>query len=297
MESEQAIAALGALAHAGRLDIFRLLVRRAPDEVPAGEIAAALGLRSSTTSNQLAELERAGLIASRRDGRVVRYRPRLDAAAELIGFLGAECCRGRPEACAPLLAQGFTQGPGMRAAARGETEDGTMKADGKFNILFLCTGNSARSVFAEAIIKEIGADRFNGFSAGSQPRGSVHPRAAALLANRGIDPSQFRSKSWDEFAGPDAPEMDFVVTVCDQAANEPCPYWPGQPMTSHWGVPDPALVEGNDAEIGLAFAEAYRVLYNRISIFISLPIESLERLSLQKKMDEIGEMRSEDFEG
>lgn len=165
----------------------------------------------------------------------------------------------------------------------------------KYNILFLCTGNSARSIFAEAIVNDVCKDKFAGFSAGSQPRGEVHPLAGAFLESQGYDPSQFRSKSWDEFAQPGAPEMDFVVTVCDQAANEQCPFWPGQPVTSHWGVPDPAKAVGNEAEIGLAFADAFRFLYNRISIFGSLPIESLDRIALQREVDAIGKTKLQDF--
>ncbi len=169
------------------------------------------------------------------------------------------------------------------------------RPDGKFNILFLCTGNSARSIFAEALVNDLGRSKFHGYSAGSDPRGAIHPRAAKLLEDWGYDVSQYRSKSWDEFAEPDAPKMDFVITVCDQAASETCPIWPGQPITSHWGIPDPAQATGNDAEIVLAFSEAFRFMRNRVSIFVSLPIESLEKLTLQAKVDEIGQTKPEDF--
>jgi len=157
-----------------------------------------------------------------------------------------------------------------------------------YNVLFLCTGNSARSILAEAIVNREGIGRFRGFSAGSSPRGEVHPYALDLLARLNHDTGFARSKSWDEFAAPDAPEMDFVFTVCDQAAAEECPYWPGQPMTAHWGLPDPAAATGSEAEIRLAFSETYRMLRNRISIFVNLPLASLDRLSLQKHLDEIG---------
>ena len=159
----------------------------------------------------------------------------------------------------------------------------------RYNVLFLCTGNSARSILAEAILRQQGAGRFEAFSAGSQPKGAVHPFAIELLENLKHDTSFARSKSWDEFAAPDAPVMDFVFTVCDNAANEACPVWPGQPMTAHWGIPDPAAVEGTDAEKHLAFAEAYRQLNNRISAFLSLPLASIDRLSLQAKLREIGQ--------
>lgn len=157
-----------------------------------------------------------------------------------------------------------------------------------FNVLFLCTGNSARSIIAEACLNREGRGRFTAYSAGSHPKGEVHPLAIELLQRSNYDVSGFRSKSWDEFAVAGAPQMDFVFTVCDQAAAEACPVWPGQPMTAHWGVPDPAAVEGTDTVKAIAFADTYRMLNNRISIFVNLPIDSLDRLSLQKKLHDIG---------
>ena len=157
------------------------------------------------------------------------------------------------------------------------------------NVLFLCTGNSARSLMAEAILNREGAGRFRAFSAGSQPSGAPHPQALALLNREHHDISALRSKSWDEFDGPDAPKMDFVFTVCDNAASEPCPFWPGHPVTAHWGLPDPAAATGNEAEIALAFADTYHMLRNRISLFVSLPHGSLDRLSLQKSLKDIGQ--------
>jgi len=160
--------------------------------------------------------------------------------------------------------------------------------DKPYNVLFLCTGNSARSIMAEAIIDRLGQGRFKGFSAGSHPKGAAHPFALDLLERLNYATDGLRSKSWDEFARPEAPRMDFVFTVCDDAAKEECPYWPGQPMTAHWGLPDPAAVQGTEAERRLAFADAFRMLNNRISIFVSLPMESLDKLSLQKRLAEIG---------
>jgi arsenate reductase len=157
-----------------------------------------------------------------------------------------------------------------------------------FNVLFLCTGNSARSILAESIMNREGKGKFVGYSAGSHPKGEVHPFAIDLLKKLNHPTSQLRSKDWQEFAAPGAPEMDFVFTVCDNAANEVCPVWPGQPMSAHWGISDPAAAEGSEAERRLAFADAYRQLNNRISIFVSLPIQSLDKLSLQKRLDEIG---------
>jgi arsenate reductase (thioredoxin) len=163
-------------------------------------------------------------------------------------------------------------------------------ADRAFNVLFLCTGNSARSIMAEAILNKLGAGKFRAFSAGSQPKGWVHPETLRLLQSLDYDTSRFRSKSWSEFADPGAPLLDFVFTVCDNAAGETCPVWPGQPMTAHWGVPDPAEARGNSAEIALAFKDAYRMLNQRIGIFTSLPLRSLDQLSLQQKLREIGRL-------
>jgi protein-tyrosine-phosphatase len=157
-----------------------------------------------------------------------------------------------------------------------------------YNVLFLCTGNSARSIMAEAILNREGIGKFKAFSAGSQPRGAVHPYTTDLLSRLNYDVSQYRSKTWDEFAAPDAPVMDFVFTVCDQAAAEVCPLWPGQPMSAHWGLPDPVQATGNEIEQRLAFSEAYRMLRNRLTIFVSLPISSLDNFALQKNLDQIG---------
>ncbi|EAP76110.1 MULTISPECIES: arsenate reductase ArsC [Roseovarius] len=157
------------------------------------------------------------------------------------------------------------------------------------NVLFLCTGNSARSLIAEAVMNREGLGRFRAFSAGSEPKDAPHPHTIELLQKLNHDTSTLRSKSWDEFAGPDAPHMDFVFTVCDNAANEPCPFWPGQPISAHWGLPDPAAVTGSEAEIGLAFLDTYRMLRNRISIFVNLPLSQLSGLALQEKLDDIGQ--------
>ena len=158
-----------------------------------------------------------------------------------------------------------------------------------YNVLFLCTGNSARSILAEAILAREGQGRFASYSAGSQPKGAVHPYALDLLRAFNHPIAQFRSKSWDEFAQPGAPALDFVFTVCDNAAAEVCPIWPGQPMTAHWGIPDPAAARGTEAEKRAAFADAYRMLLNRISVFVDLPIASLDRLTLQRHLRAIGE--------
>jgi protein-tyrosine-phosphatase len=161
-----------------------------------------------------------------------------------------------------------------------------------FNVLFLCTGNSARSIMAEAILSKLGAGKFRAYSAGSQPRGQVHPEALRLLKGLDHATSGLRSKSWNEFAKPGAPSLDFAFTVCDNAAGKTCPIWPGQPMTAHWGVADPAEARGTPAEIALAFKDTHRVLHQRIEVFAALPIRSLDQLRLQSKLKEIGRMGS-----
>jgi protein-tyrosine-phosphatase len=157
-----------------------------------------------------------------------------------------------------------------------------------YNVLFLCTGNSARSIMAEAVLNRAGRGKFRAFSAGSRPKGQVHPYALDLLKKLNYDITGLRSKGWNEFSRPDAPKLDFVFTVCDNAAHESCPIWPGQPMTAHWGVPDPVAATGTEAEMRLAFADALRMLTNRINIFVSLPLRSVDQLTLQRHLDSIG---------
>ena len=161
-----------------------------------------------------------------------------------------------------------------------------------FNVLFICTGNSARSIIAEAVLNRAGQGRFRAFSAGSQPKGFVHPYALDILRRTNYDVSGARSKSWKEFTGPDAPKLDFAFTLCDDAASEACPVWPGQPMTAHWGLPDPAAATGTEAEIRYAFADTLRMLTNRINVFVSLPLKSLDALSLQRQLDAIGKVKA-----
>ncbi len=160
-----------------------------------------------------------------------------------------------------------------------------------FNVLFICTGNSARSIMAEAVLNRAGQGRFRGFSAGSHPKGQVHPYVIDLLRRLNYDVSGARSKSWAEFTGPNAPKLDFAFTLCDDAAAEACPTWPGQPMTAHWGMPDPAAATGTEAEIRYAFADAMRMITNRINIFVSLPMKSLDQLTLQKQLDATGKTK------
>jgi arsenate reductase (thioredoxin) len=163
--------------------------------------------------------------------------------------------------------------------------------DGPYNVLFLCTGNSARSILAEAILNDRGKGRFKGFSAGSHPKGAVHPLALALLERMGLPTEGLRSKAWDEFAKPGGPPLDFIFTVCDNAAGEVCPIWPGKPMTAHWGQADPDAVEGSDLERANAFREAFRTLERRIELFLSLPLATVDRLALGTKVQQIGKAR------
>lgn len=170
-------------------------------------------------------------------------------------------------------------------------------AEKVYNVLFLCTGNSARSILAESILNRRGKGQFRGFSAGSHPNGRVNPFAIALLKQLEFPIEGLRSKSWDEFATPDSPHLDFVITVCDKAAGEVCPYWPGQPMTAHWGIPDPAAVEGTDVQKMMAFRQAFTAMATRIQLFLSLPIGSIDRMRLKERMDAIGKTPPEPSSG
>jgi len=275
MKTPDAVQLLSALAHETRLRVFRVLVGR--PGLPAGDLARALDMPPSTLSFHLKDLRMAGLVESRRERRQVLYTANFDALTALISFLAEDCCAGHPELCLP----------GQRPA-QAETSIMTGAPDKVFNVLFLCTGNSARSIMAEAILNREGMGKFHAYSAGSRPRGRLDPVAVQLLERANYPVAELRSKSWDEFAAPDAPRMDFVFTVCDDAAGEVCPVWPGQPMTAHWGVPDPGGFEGGDKERYLFYSDVFRMLYNRISIFTHLPIRSLDKLSLQKRLDEIG---------
>jgi arsenate reductase len=278
MESTRQTDALTALGHPGRLAGFRLLARRAPGGVRPGELLEALRIKPSTLSVYLATLERAGLIASRRDGKSILYRIDLDEVGQLIDYLVGDCCRGRPELCLPMPA-----GPLQRL------NDGKLMTDRPFNVLFICVGNSARSIMAEAILADLGQGKFQAFSAGTRPYSRMNPYALQVLEGLGHDVSGMRAKNVGEFQGPDAPPLDFVFTLCDQAANEECPPWPGQPISAHWGMTDPVRATGTEAEKALAFKDTYAVLRRRLAAFVALPIDALDRISLQHRVDEIGQ--------
>ncbi len=270
--------ALTALGHPGRLAVFRLLARRAPDGVRPSEIAEALDLKPNTLSVYVTQLARAGLVTSLRDGKSVYYSIDLLRVGELVRYLVEDCCRGRPELCHPLAAH----------ALKRLNEGSRPMSPHLYNVLFICTGNSARSIFAEAILNRFNADKFAAYSAGTRPYSELNPFAVEVLKKLGHDVSGLRAKNVEEFQRPGAPRMDFVFTVCDRAANEDCPPWPGQPMTAHWGMPDPVKVGGTEAEKSLAFMNTYRMLRQRLTGFCALPFDTLDRISLQRKLDQIG---------
>lgn len=278
MEKIEALEALSALAQATRLDVFQWLIRHEPEGLSAGEIGEHLGVAPNTLSSHLAILTRTGLTTSERRGRTVIYRASPGRLGCLIGFLSRDCCGGHPEQCDSMKA-------GVAGAG---AKDTTIMPERVYNVLFLCTGNSARSIIAESILNKEGAGRFKAYSAGSHPKGEVHPFALQILDSYGYPTEGARSKSWDEFAAPDAPQMDFVFTVCDNAAGEACPVWPGQPITAHWGIEDPAAVTGTDIEKKTAFVTATRYLKNRISNFVSLPLASLDRMAVVAHLRDIG---------
>ncbi|MDF1871746.1 helix-turn-helix domain-containing protein [Vannielia sp.] len=263
---------LATLGHPQRLAIFRLLMRRFPDRVAAGELAQTLSLKSSTLSAYLAALSQAGLITQERVGTSLRYAINMPEVRATLGYLFLDCCRGRPDLCAPATAPGPAQGT----------------PEGPYNVLFICTGNSARSIFAEALLRREGAGRFNVYSAGTQPSARPNPYALEVLSQDQHDISHLRSKHIAELQTAAAPPFDFVFTVCNQAANEDCPAWPGQPVSAHWGLPDPVAATGTEAEKSLAFRQTYAALQNRIRAFTALPLASLDRISLQNAVDEIG---------
>ncbi|MEP3329411.1 helix-turn-helix domain-containing protein [Sedimentitalea sp.] len=273
------VSRLSALAHPQRLALFRLLMRRFPDRVPAGELAQALDLKSSTLSAYLATLVHSGLLTQERAGTSLLYAINMTGVQQTFEHLFLDCCRGRPELCPPLA---FPSNSGTKPMP-----------DTKYSVLFICTGNSARSILAESVLRHEAGDLFEAYSAGTKPYSELNPFAVEVLKSKGHDTSPLRAKNVSEFQTPDAPQFDFVFTVCDRAANEDCPAWPGQPISAHWGMPDPVKVKGTEAEKSLAFQQAYGELRRRISAFAALPITSLDRVSLQRAVDGIANAESE----
>jgi protein-tyrosine-phosphatase/DNA-binding transcriptional ArsR family regulator len=272
MEHSRASQAFATLGHPDRLAVYRLILRFAPRGVRPTEMAGALEMKQNTLSHHLADLAASGLVRVERSGRSLFYSVDLETTEALIGYLAFDVGRGRPDLLAPFLSPPM-KGPAMR--------------DAGFNVLFICSGNSARSIFAEALLRDIGKGRFHAHSAGTRPNTQLNPFALEVLARNGHDLSGLRSKHISEFQQAQSPEMDFVFTVCDTAAAEECPPWPGQPITGHWGLPDPVKAEGNEAERALVFAQTYAALRRRIAAFVELPFDTLNRLSLQAHIDRI----------
>lgn len=290
METLSASDLLAALGHESRLGVFRLLVEAGPEGMNPSAIGDRLALPGPTLSFHLSHLSRVGLITRRQESRFIFYAANYEAMDELIAFLTANCCSGTN--CLPKTA-GVDTAAKRRAKAQTNCapatfHQGVNMTDRSYNVLFLCTGNSARSILAEAILNQMGKGRFRAYSAGSHPAGTVNRFALELLSAQGLAVSDLRSKSWDEFAQPTAPMMDFVFTVCDSAAGEVCPVWPGQPMTAHWGIPDPAAVRSDDKAARKAISEAFRQLYQRISLFLNLPLATLDTVAIQREINAIG---------
>ena len=249
-------------------------MRRCPDVVPAGEIVQALALKPSTASVYLSALTQAGLISQQRNGTQLLYGVNLAATQEVMSDLFMDCCRGRADLCPPAFA----------------ANEAAKSADTKLNVLFVCTGNSARSILAETILRDMAGDRFNAYSAGTAHRSALNPMAVAVLKSKGHELSHLQSKNIGVFQSPDAPVMDFIFTVCDRAANEDCPPWSGPPVSGHWGMPDPVKATGTQAEINLAFQQTYGALHNRLAAFTALDFAVLDRRSLQKKIDTLARL-------
>lgn len=276
METSDAASAFAALSQDTRLDLMRLLIAQGASGMPAGEIAGHLSVPSSTLSFHLAALERAGLTQSTRQGRQIIHSVRFAGLRQLLGFLTEACCAGQPELCGDL-ARLFPPIP--------EEDKGMTPA---FNVLFLCTHNSARSIMAEAILDKFGRGRFRAYSAGSDPIAAPMPEVIDRLTKLGHDVSGLRSKSWNEFTGPSAPRMDFVITLCDTLDGQICPDFGDLAVTGAWPLPDPAKFTGSAVERATLLNELYASLRRRVEIFAALPFASLDRMAIKARLDEIG---------
>lgn len=277
MDAEDAAAGFTALGQGTRLDVLKLLLAVGPSGLPAGEIATRLGVPASTLSFHLRALEEAGLVAATRQSRSLIYAGQVARLRSLVAFLADACCGGDPTRCGDI------------ARLFDPREIRSMQKP-VFNVLFLCTHNSARSVIAEAILDRIGRPRFEGWSAGSDPRpeGPL-PEVLTLLKTLGHDVSELRSKSWNELTGPDSPRMDFVITLCDTIQGQACPDFGQTVVTAAWPMPDPSKFTGSVAERATLLNELYAALHRRLSIFSALPIASLDRLALKARLDELAD--------
>ncbi len=275
MESSDAAAAFAALSQATRLDLMRLLIAEGASGLPAGDLSLRLGLPPSTLSFHLAALERAGLTQSTRHGRQIIHAVRLAGLRQLLAFLTETCCSGRPELCGDLA----------RMLPPPPDEDKGMTP--AFNVLFLCTHNSARSIMAEAILRQISGSRFQAYSAGSDPNAAPNPEVIDKLRTFGHDIGALRSKSWHELTGPDAPRMDFVIALCDTLEGQTCPDFGDLAVTAAWPLPDPAKFTGNATERATMLNELYASLHRRLQIFTALPFASLDRMAVKARLNEI----------
>jgi protein-tyrosine-phosphatase/DNA-binding transcriptional ArsR family regulator len=277
MESKDAALGFAALAQETRLNLMRLLASRGASGMAAGEVAAALGQVPSTLSFHFAQLEEAGLIQSTRQGRHIIYAVRFAGLRSLLSFLTETCCSGRPDLCGDLA----------RLLPEDPPEERRMTA--AYNVLFLCTRNSARSLMAQALLEQLGKGRFHAYSAGPEPADAPMPEVIERLRTLGHEVSHLRCKSWEEFTRPDAPRMDFVITLCDTLEGQDCPDLGSRPITSAWPLPDPAKFTGNSAERATMINALYAMIRRRLEIFINLPIASLDEMALRKRLDELGD--------
>jgi protein-tyrosine-phosphatase/DNA-binding transcriptional ArsR family regulator len=272
MTKANILAALGALAQETRLDILRLLTERGPAGMPAGEIGDRLRLSSPTLAFHLNQLRHTALVTSRRQSRLIIYSAKFRTIDSVIEYLTENCCTEQADQIVP--------GRPHTSAPTGH----------EFNVLFLCTRNSARSIIAECAMNRWGGGRFHAFSAGSHPGDAVHPITLQVLEELKYETNGLASKNWNEFARSDCPPLDFVFTLCDRAAAEVCPTWPGQPIRAHWGIQDPVAVAGSNGAKRRAFIKVYNELEQRIRIFTALPIETLEHFALERWVVEIGKL-------
>jgi len=277
MESTEAAATLAALSQETRLDLVRLLIAEGPNGLPAGEIGNRLAVPPSTLSFHLAALERAGLTRSVRRGRQIIHAVRIAGLRQTLNFLTETCCGGRPELCGDL----------GRLLPPPPAEDRGMTA--AFNVLFLCTHNAARSIMAEAILRQVGGNGFRAYSAGSDPVAEPNPEAMAKLRALGHDPAGLHSKSWQEFTGPSAPRLDFVITLCDTPDGQTCPDFGGLAVTAAWPLPDPAKFAGTAIERAAMLNLLYASLWRRLEIFVALPFASLDRIAMKARLDQIAD--------
>jgi protein-tyrosine-phosphatase/DNA-binding transcriptional ArsR family regulator len=277
MEEKIVAQGFAALAQETRLRMMRLLATRGASGLSAGEIASQLGQAPSTLSFHLSALEQAGLIQSTRQGRQIIYAVRFGGLRALFSYLTETCCGGRPDLCGDLA----------RLLPEDTWEESPMTP--AFNVLFLCTHNSARSIIAEAVLNKIAKGRFNAYSAGSEPGAVPMPEVVERLSALGYDTANLRCKSWDQFMGPNAPKMDFVITLCDTLQGQICPDFGSKPVTAAWPFPDPAKFTGSAVERATLVNELYGMIRRRLEIFAALPFDSLDRIALKARLDELGD--------